>query len=1331
MTDTGSGPAEPHSKSDFLIAGIGGSAGSIPAFRTFFRNVAPDSGMAYVVILHLSPEHESHLAEVLQSSTTIPVTQVVDAVKVVPNHVYVIPPSRSLAMRDGMLVASTVTTFEERRAPIDIFFRTLADTHDSRAVCVVLSGSGSDGSMGLRRVKEYNGLALVQDPEEAEFDEMPRNSIATGMVDFVLPAAQMPDRIVAFRDQLLAAPSATDVQSEDEERAMTEMFTLLRARTGHDFTNYKRATVMRRVQRRLAIRELTTLSDYVEVLRDATGEAEALLRELLISVTNFFRDPAVWKRVEETVIPALFRGKTADDHVRVWVPGCATGEEAYSVAMLLADVMAQMPAPPDVQVFGTDLDEDAIAKAREGVYSNAEIADVPPERLRRYFQKDDHDCFRVRHELREMVLFAAHNLIKDPPFSHLDFVSCRNVLIYLNRTAQDRTMEVLHFALEPGGYLLLGTAETADGSNRFETVDKEAHLFQGRHVPRVIAVRPPSLPALQVRDVPAATDVRGKELRGRLAPIDLHLRLLEEYGPPSLIIDDTHAIVHLSEGAGQYVRMGAGEASLDLFHLARPELRIPLRTAIYQAAQKRAPVSVRGVAVRTAERDALIDVIVRPALREGAAAHGYFLVLFEDAGQPLDVSARTANVEPAPHLAEDELVRIRADMRTTVEQYEIDAEDAKAANEELQAINEELRSTAEELETSQEELQSVNEELQTVNQELKVKIDEVTHANNDMQNLMSSTEIGTIFVDRSLRVKLFTPRARDVFNLIPADVGRPLPDITTKLTIDSLAQDVDTVLERLQTIEREVQTRDDSWHLMRLLPYRTADDRIDGVVLTFVDITQHKKAEEALRASEQRHRIIVEGARDYAIVTTDVSGRITSWSPGAEAAFGWSEREAVEQPLEMIFTDEDRKAGQANKERQTARERGTASDVRWHLRKDGSRVFIDGTLRALTDARGGPSGFLKIGHDVTQRRRTEEALRDSEARLQAVANVVRDLMWSNDASGAADWYNPRWLEYTGQSLENARGYGWLEAVHPEDRTAALERFRRAIESGERLKHEHRIRNSSGEYRWFLVQAEPLRDATGQIVRWFGAATDIDEQRVQRDVLEERVRERTRQLEDLSVQRQELLGRLVTATEEERQRIARELHDELGQHITALRVGLQTQTQPESLSRMKAIVDQIDETVDRLALELRPAALDQLGLQDAITSLGHAFSEKSGLRLDLHLPDIAGQRFSDSIETTLYRILQEALTNVWKHAEASTVSVIVEREGESLRMIIEDDGRGFDVEGVLKGALSNGRFGILGMRERLALVGGSLLVESQPDSGTTLFVRVPVAARKAE
>jgi len=1309
---------------DFVIAGLGGSAGSIPSFREFFRNVPADSGIAYVVILHLSPEFDSHLAEVLQKSASIPVTQVHEQVTVEPNHVYVIPPNKSMGMNDGTLVVSDITGFQERRAPVDIFFRTLADTHESHAVCVILSGSGADGSMGLRRIKEYNGLVLVQDPAEAEFDEMPRSSIDTGLVDFILPVAEMPARMMAYRDQVRNTPLVVDSRSADDENALMEVFKILRMRTGQDFTNYKRATVLRRIERRMTVREIARLSGYAQFLREHADEADALLRELLISVTNFFRDAEVWEALEQTIIPKLLDGKSSDDQLRVWVAGCATGEEAYSVAMVLADAVARTGSPARVQIFATDLDEEAIARARNGYYTIAETADVSPDRLRRYFVKEQ-DGYRIRRELRELMLFAHHNLIKDPPFSHVEFVTCRNLLIYLNRTAQERTMEVLHFALEPGGYLLLGTAESVDGAGQlFSTVDKEHHIYQSRAVPRVVNLpRPAQLTvAADLRHIPARERAQP---RARLAPIDFHQRLLEEYAAPSLIIDEQYDIIHLSERAGKYLQFVAGEASLNLLQVARPELRIELRTALARASQKNGTVAARGVTVHTGERSETIDVIVRPVMRDGDPPRGYFLVLFKDAADSIDVPAEATAVEPLARQMEEELIRVKAQMRSTIEQYEMQFEEARAANEELQAINEELRSTAEELETSQEELQSVNEELQTVNQELKIKIEEVSHANNDMRNLMSSTEIGTIFIDRGLTVKLFTPRIRDIFNLIPADVGRSLLDINSKLTIDNLAADVEAVLDRLQTIGREVQTQNGRWHLMRLLPYRTAEDHIDGVVVTFVDMDR-RQAEEALRESEERHRAIVMGARDYAIVTTDIDGTITSWSPGAEAVFGWAAAEAIGQPLAMTFTPEDQAAAQPEKEMQTARARGSAPDIRWHMRKDGSRVFVDGMMRVLTDANGAPRGFLKIGNDVTRRRRTEEALRDSEARLKAVANVVPDLIWSSDASGSRDWYNKRWLDYTGQTFEEARGFGWLEAIHPDDRAASRDALRRALDSGERFRKEHRIRSRSGEYRWFLVQAEPLRSEDGAIVRWFGASTDIHEQRVAREVLEERVRVRTQQLEDLNAQRQQLLEQLVTATEEERRRIARELHDVLGQHITALRMAFEAAQPPDdSLSGMSAMVQRLDETVDRLTMELRPPALDHLGLHGAITSLAQEFSAATGLRVDVHLPGVEGDRFSDAIETTVYRVVQEALNNVRKHADASTVSIILERDGEALRMIIEDNGRGFDVDGALAAMPGRGHFGLVGMRERLALMRGSLDIESQPGSGTTIYVRVPL------
>jgi two-component system, chemotaxis family, CheB/CheR fusion protein len=1193
MTDGGeiATSAVLHEKSDFLIVGLGGSAGSIPSFREFFRHVPPDSGMAYVVILHLSPEYESHLAEVLQATASIPVMQVREQQKVEPNHVYVIPPNQSLALSDSTLVLSEMTGFAERRAPVDIFFRTLADTHESRAVCVVMSGTGADGSMGLRRVKEYNGLVLVQDPAEAQFGEMPRNSIATGLADFVLPAAEMCSAIVSYRNQVQTTPLAIDERSADEH-ALLEVFGELRSRTGQDFANYKRATVLRRIERRLAVRGLSTLQQYARCMRTHPDEADALLRELLISVTNFFRDRHVFERLEQLVIPKLLHNRSTEDHVRVWIPGCATGEEAYSIAMLLADATANLPYMPNVQIFATDLDEAAIARARAGFYSEADTADVPPDRLRRYFVKEQNG-FRIRRELRELVLFAHHNLIKDPPFSHLDFVSCRNLLIYLNVSAQQRVIGVLHFALKPGGYLLLGTAESVDAAGAlFATFDKDAHIFQSRIAARTVTMPTPRmLPASLVRPPAPATAAPPVEGHTPVLPMDLHQSLLEAYAPPSLIIDEQHSILHLSPRAGRYLQFAAGEASLNVLQVVRPELRIDLRTALLQAAQKRTTVAARRLSVQTSERAETIDVIVHPVLRDDDSGQGLFLVLFEESRETVDV-APPAAVEPAARQLEEELIRLKGQMRVRIEQYEVQVEEAKAANEELQAMNEELRSTAEELETSQEELQSVNEELQTVNQELKVKIEEISQANNNMRNLMSSTEIGTIFVDRGLRVKLFTPPVTDIFNLIPADIGRPLLDINSRLIGgENLNANIERVLDRLHAIEQEVETRDGLWYLMRMVPYRTAEDRIEGVVLTFVEITKRLRAEKDLRRSreELEHRV-TERTSELSRATSMLQAIIDS------------------SPISIIAFDRERNV------------------ITWN-----------------------PSAERMFG-------------------ITAAAALGKPLPEFANTAVLFDLFNgstPRTYETI---FHRADGSPFSVSVCP----------------------------------------APLLAPDGTVYAVMGLLQDTtDRNRMEQE-------------------RDKLLRRIVSSQEEERQRIARELHDVLGQHLTALKVGLEALLPAsDSIERMKEIVSDLDRSVDRLTLELRPPALDDVGLAGAISSLLDQFSTASGIRADLHTTGTETERLPSPIETSLYRVLQEALTNVWKHASAKSVSVIVERNPQQVQLIIEDDGRGFEVSDA-PDDIARGRFGLLGITERVSLVGGTFNVESTPGKGTTLYVRVPLA-----
>lgn len=898
----------------FFIVGIGASAGGIKALKDLFSQVPLNSGMAYVVILHLSPEFESRLAQILQSNCVIPVTQVLEEkVKVQPDHVYVIPPNRSLTMVDGYLALSSIESFEERRAPIDIFFRTLAESHDGHSVAVILSGTGSDGSMGIRRIKENGGIILVQDPNEAEFSDMPQNSIAQGLVDFVLPAEKIPEQIMHYQQQRgnirIAVKEEEKSQEEEHEKALKLIFTQLRLKTGHDFSNYKRATILRRIERRMNVREVSELPVYAAMIQNEKEEPQLLLKDLLISVTNFFRDKTSFEALETEIIPRVFANKNSQDIIRLWVSACATGEEAYSIAMLCAEKLSGMAEPPIVQIFATDIDNPALAVAREGFYTNADVADVSPERLRRFFIKEG-SGFRVRRELRETILFARHNIIKDPPFSRLDLATCRNLLIYFNRTAQDRVIDTFHFALNPGGYLFLGSSETIDGnSNLYSTISREHCIFQSRAVI--------SRPILPIPDPPAQargadfTELLaiGSEVKQaeRISVAGLHHQLLELYAPPSILINAQYDIIHVSKNAGRYLQIN-GEPSLNLLSVVRPEIRLELRGAVYSAAQTTTTAQVANLKLKVDADEELIDIIVKPFSGELDAARGFMLVLFQPSGsiasqeQTISLNATTEE-NIALHL-EQELINTRSQFRQLSEQYEVQTEEFKASNEELQAINEELRSAAEELETSKEELQSVNEELSTVNQELKIKIEELSQTNNDFKNLINATNIGTIFLDRSFSVSLFTPAACEIFNLKPADYARPLSDITNRLSGINIMPELENVMASLQPTECEVETTEGNTFLMRILPYRTAEDHINGVILTFINITARKNAEEALRTSEERMRAMFTQAR-AGVVQTDLKGYLTMVNRRFSNMLGYDENELIGMKLNQLIHHED------------------------------------------------------------------------------------------------------------------------------------------------------------------------------------------------------------------------------------------------------------------------------------------------------------------------------------------------------------------------------------------------------------------------------------------
>ena len=839
------------------IVGIGASAGGLEALEQFFEHLPAKPGMAFVVILHLSPEHESHLARLVQRHTAMAVMAVTEPVMLEPDHVYIISPKQNLSVADGLLHIADLERPAGLRTTIDQFLRSLAQAHGSDAIGIILSGTGADGTLGLKAIKEQGGLAMVQAPEEAGHDGMPRNAIATGLVDFVLPVSQLAAKLVAYKESTVSLflPAQEDALCNDEEDALRKIFTQLLTKTGHDITCYKRSTVLRRLARRLRVNQLPDFSAYLPLLRRSPEEAQALLSDLLICVTNFFRDPEAFAALETTVIPALFEGKEATDQVRVWVTGCATGEEAYSVAMLLLEHAARLERAPEIKVFATDISEAAIATARNGFYPASIEADVLPQRLKRFFSKESQG-YRVKNELRGVVLFAVHDLLKAPPFSKLDLVTCRNLLIYLKRDVQQQVFELFYYALHPYGYLFLGTSESVNQDiDLFAPVSKEYRLYRRGVVARNVPILPPvPIVGAAYEKAPSAEEAPDKK---SFSLGDVHQKLLEQYAPPSLIVKETHDVVHMSERAGRYLQFAGGAPTFNLLKVIHPGLLFELRAILYQVFEKGKAMESKWVPVKIDGTARHVRLIVRPA---GAPVlrQGFALVIFDEREEPDEADAEHQAEAPQAALTSDHaemnqvIVQLEEELRTarehlqvTIEQYDTSTEELKSSNEELLSINEELKSAGEELETSKEELESTNEELVTVNQELKTKIEELALLNSDLQNLMASTEIGTLFLDRELRLRRFTPRITDLFNITSTDMGRPLAHFTHKLLGSSnLLGDAGQVLNNLMPIEWEVHSEEDQWYLVRLLPYFSTAHKIDGVVVTFVDITAHRRAEQ-------------------------------------------------------------------------------------------------------------------------------------------------------------------------------------------------------------------------------------------------------------------------------------------------------------------------------------------------------------------------------------------------------------------------------------------------------------------------------------------------------
>lgn len=1499
------------------VVGIGASAGGIAPLQQFFEEMKPDSGLAFVVVMHLSPDFESQLAAVIQQKTSMPVVQVTDAVKVRPNHVYVIPPNHQLTFEDSMLRLLPPQQAQGRRVTIDLFFRTLAQAYGQRAVSIIMSGTDSDGVIGLKHIRAQGGVTVAQDPEEAEFDSMPLSAIATGMVDWVLHVADMPQRLSEFvrNENAMQLPpeivdaEGADVKVEDapggetvsdetrhpdDEEALVLVLKYVRLHTGHDFGHYKRATVLRRIARRLQVNSLETIPRYLEFLRQHPAEVRALLHDLLIGVTHFFRDRAAFAAFEANV-PQLFAGKKHADELRVWITGCSTGEEAYSVAMLLCEHAEKLADPPNVQIFATDIDEQAINEARDALYPLTIEADVSPERLRQFFKRDQ-NRYRVKKHLRDKVLFATHNVLSDPAFSRVDFVSCRNLLIYLNREAQARVFDVFHFALRSGGLLLIGTAESADGAHAlFSPIDSHHRLYVRRSIPRP-TWRIPTIPGRisaprQSRDEANALPMlsrmssggvegagehsqsstfQGQERRSVLFG-ELHLKLLEEYGPPSVVVNDAHDIVHLSENAGRYLTFRAGEPSTNLMTVVNPALRVELRTALFRAGQSNESIIVPAQQVPVGGTTETIDLQVRP-IRPGNSAQGFFLILFQRKFDPLTAEEQTAERETISREVGDELQSLKEQLNATVEQFEASSEELKAQNEELQAMNEELRSAAEELETSKEELQSVNEELITVNQELKEKVEELSRANSDLNNLMTSTDLATIFLDRQLRVVRFTPRVQETFNLLPADVGRPISDITHKLRYDTLIADAELVLERLNVIEREAETEDARTFLARMSPYRTLDDRISGVVVTLIDVTQIKHAQAEVRAishqmeaQEHRFATIMKTVPDF-VYEFDLEGRFTFVNASLLALWGLNADEAIGKNFHQLDYTPELATKLQRQIQEVIETRHSLQDETPYTSKVGERMY-EYLFFPLFGEGGNVDAVAGVTRDITDRRRAESALRASEERFRNVADNIPQVIWTNDGDGTADYFNKRWFDYSGLSHEESYGPGWQAIVHPEDAPASVERWQRALAKGEVFDAEYRLRGGDGEYRWFIGRNVPLR-TDGKVLSWFGTATDIndlkkaqarlaeteerfrllvegakdyamflldldnvitfwsngaervfgwteaeavgqtgalifiqediekgavekeivtamnegrapdrrwhlrkdgsriwvdgvmtrlddadgaprgfakiardatdlreaeDELRHARDEMEQRVIERTQdllatnaELEQTMAQRQQLERELLEISEREKRRIGEDLHDMVCQELTATALYLKSSAKnlakesPEAAATLEESAQTVNRNVvlaRELASGLQAVELTASGLKNALRDLAAQASENTGIKC--HFKAARGVRVPDAtVALHLYRIAQEAVTNAVKHSGAKNILVSLDRGPTNTCVSIADDGKGLVVKRRGKG------LGLHMMRYRANALGGELRVERRRSGGTEITCVIP-------
>ena len=1306
--------------------GVGASAGGLEAFSALLANLPDSTGMAFIFLQHLDPKHHSALEEILSRTTRIPVTEVTDGLAIERRHVYVLPPNYDMTISGGILRLSARTLTHGQHRPIDHFFVSMAEDCGDRSIAVILSGTASDGTSGCQAIKAVGGITLAQDEATAKYSSMPKSAVEAGCVDFVLPPKAIAEELARIErhpyiarvplrpDQLLGAASPSDIHG---------LFAMLRENKGVDFTHYKQSTIQRRIKRRMLLNRVESLEEYLRLVKRDTKEIDELYRDILIHVTGFFRDPGAFEALRKEVFPALVKNrKPSEWPLRVWIPGCSTGEEAYSMAIALLEYMgpnnANVSAAANsraVQIFATDISEEVLDRARAGIYPESVVADLPPARLKRFFARVDKG-YQVVQSVRETCIFAKQNIAKDPPFSGLDLISCRNLLIYLGPELQKRVIPTMHYALKPGAYLMLGGAESLGVfSDYFSLVEKKYRIYQKKTAgARLVTFFTGVDYSLRRRG-----DAKSPKMpvAGLGIEKEVERELVNRFVPASIVVNSEMEIVQFRGKTGAYLEPAAGQPTFSLSKMAREGLLIDLRAAINTAKKENVAVRKEGVSIQSngGTRDVNFEVI---PIRAESTHERFYVVVFQEPTPK--AAAKTESKRLAAQEARKELPiarqkerltreirQLRGQLQSLIEEHETTSEEFKTANEEVLSSNEELQSTNEELETAKEELQSSNEELTTVNEELENRNVELSSANNDLLNVFTNVNIPVVIVNNDVRIRRFTPSAEKLLNLLPSDIGRNLSEIRPNLDLHNLEQVARHTIETASLQEAEVRDNTGLWYMMRARPYKTSENKVEGAVISFLDIDALKRAVEETRAYADT---LVESAPE-AILVLDAQFRVLVANPTFCSTFHVSAAETVDCPIfELGNRQWDIPALRALLQSIVHQNKRIDDfEVRHNFEHLGERTMLLNARRLSTRQ---PLIFLSI-HDVTERKKAKEALE----RQAALLNLAHDTVIVRTLKGEILFWNRGAEEMYGWTKEDVVGkttHQLLRTEFPQPFSEIEETLRRSGYWEGELIHSTKagaLRTVSSRWAWLQQDnAEPVI---------LEINSDVSEQKQSQETL------------------RRLSAYLMTLQDEERRRIARELHDSTGQKLAAAKLQLDTLVKSGNLkSHEKAIaetsqwIDECFQEVRTLSQLLHPPLLDEAGLISATRWVVDGFSERAKIEVDLKITPELG-RLPQPVELALFRVIQESLSNIYRHSGAKKAHIKLTRNHGAISLEIRDNGKGMPPE-VFSDSPHRKQIvgvGILGMRERLAQLDGTLKIESNK-AGTTVKVVVPIAAAAA-